>query len=141
MTIRKVFAIAAIAMAAATLDASADTGTAAREHVVIQVSDGDVKTWNQALNVVRNLQQAYRGNVEVEVVAFGNGIGMLKMDSEVATRVAETVSSGAKLLACENTMRGRNLTPEDMLSKIAFVPAGVVEIMQKQKAGWVVIRP
>lgn len=114
----------------------------AGEKVVIQVSDGDPKTWNQALNVVKNIQQAYgKDNVQVEVVAFGNGIGMLRMDSEVGNRIDETLQSGAHVYACENTMRGRKLSKDDMLSKIGYVPAGVVEIINKQREGWAIIRP
>lgn len=121
--------------------ANAQTKAAEREHVVVQVSDDNVKTWNQALNVVKNLQQAYNGNIDVELVAFGNGIGLLKMDSEVGNRIEETMSSGTKVLACENTMHGRKLTPGDMLARIGYVPSGVVEIVKKQKAGWAVVRP
>jgi intracellular sulfur oxidation DsrE/DsrF family protein len=123
------------------LAANAQTQAAEREHVVVQVSDDNVKTWNQALNVVKNLQKAYKGNIDVEVVAFGNGIGMLKMDSDVGNRIDETVGSGAKVVACQNTMHGRHLKPEDMLSKIGYVPSGVVELVKKQKEGWSVIRP
>lgn len=112
-----------------------------REHVVIQVSDDNVKTWNQALNVVKNLQAAYKGNIDVEVVAFGNGIGMLQMDSAVGNRVNETIEGGTKVVACQNTMKGHKLKPDDMLTKIGYVPAGVVEIVKKQNAGWAVIRP
>lgn len=112
-----------------------------REHVVIQVSDDNVKTWNQALNVVKNLQAAYKGNVDVEVVAFGNGIGMLQMDSAVGNRVNETIAGGTKVVACQNTMKGHKLKPDDMLTKIGYVPAGVVEIVKKQNAGWAIIRP
>ena len=115
---------------------------AAKEHVVIQVSDGDTKTWNQALNVVKNLQQAYGKNkVVVRVVAFGNGIGMLQMESVVGTRVQEAMSSGTQIVACQNTMKGHHLTPQDMLSKIGYVPAGVVDIIKKERAGWAVVRP
>mgnify|MGYP001563602845 CR=1 FL=1 len=114
----------------------------AKERVVIQVSDGDPKTWNQALNVVKNIQEVYgKDKVRVEVVAFGHGIGMLKMDSEVGNRIDDTLQSGAHVYACENTMRGRKLSKDDMLSKIGYVPAGVVEIINKQKEGWAVIRP
>lgn len=111
------------------------------ERIVIQVSDGDPKTWNQALNVVRNLQQAYGKGTQIEVVAFGNGIGILKMDSEVGNRIEETLKSGAHVYACQNTMRGRKLTQSDMLSGIGYVPAGVVEIVSKQREGWAVLRP
>lgn len=113
-----------------------------KERVVLQVSDDSPKTWNQALNVVKNIQQAYgKDKVEVEVVAFGNGIGMLKMDSEVGNRIEETLQSGAHVYACQNTMRARKLSKDDMLGKIAYVPAGIIEIITRQKQGWSVIRP
>lgn len=111
------------------------------ERIVIQVSDGDPKTWNQALNVVRNLQQVYGPGSQIEVVAFGNGIGLVKMDSEVGHRVGETLKSGARVYACQNTMRARKLTKDDMLAGIGYVPAGVVEIIDKQRQGWAVLRP
>ena len=113
-----------------------------KERVVIQVSDGDPKTWNQALNVVENIQEAYgKDKVDVRLVVFGNGIGMLKMDSEVGKRIEETLQSGTHVLACQNTMRGKKLAREDMLASIGYVPAGVIEIITRQNQGWAVIRP
>ena len=113
-----------------------------KERVVLQVSDDSPKTWNQALNVVKNIQQAYgKDKVQVEVVAFGNGIGMLKMDSEVGNRIEETLQSGAHVYACQNTMRARKLSKDDMLAKIGYVPAGIIEIITRQKQGWAVVRP
>ena len=114
----------------------------AKEQVVIQVSDDNPKTWNQALNVVRNIQRAYgKDNVDVEVVAFGHGIGMLKMDSVVGNRIDDAVKAGVQVNACQNTMRGQKLAREDMLRSIGYVPAGVIEIVQKQRKGWAVLRP
>jgi hypothetical protein len=50
----KLLAWAAMALAiGGPLAASAQTKAAEREHVVVQVSDDNVKTWNQALNVVK----------------------------------------------------------------------------------------
>ena len=132
-------ALLAIGGPAVTL--AAPKAKSSREHVVIQVSDDNVKTWNQALNVVKNLQTAYNGNIDVEVVAFGNGIGMLQMDSAVGNRITETIEGGTKVVACQNTMKGHKLKPEDMLTRIGYVPAGVVEIVKKQNAGWALIRP
>lgn len=45
-------------------------------------------------------------------------------------------SSTAKVAACENTMKGLHLTYADMLPDIGYVPAGVVELMQKQQQGY-----
>ena len=117
-------------------------GISAKPGVVIQVSDGDPKTWTQALNVVRNVQSEYgMDKVNIELVVFGNGIGLLEKSSPQASRISETSLSGAKVLMCENTMAGRKKTRDDMLPDIGYVKAGVVEIIEKQKQGWAVVRP
>jgi intracellular sulfur oxidation DsrE/DsrF family protein len=42
---------------------------------------------------------------------------------------------------CENTMRGQKLTKADMHPKIGYVKAGVIEIIEKSRQGWTVVRP
>ena len=113
-----------------------------KQKVVFQVSDNDPAKWNLALNNARNLQSDLGAqNVEIEIVAYGPGIGMLKSESAVGNRIGEALKSGVKVSACENTMRGQKLAKTDMLDGIGYVPAGVVEIMQKQQQGWAYLRP
>ena len=115
---------------------------APRNRVVIQVSDAEPAKWNLALNNARNIQTDLgAANVDIEVVAYGPGIGMLKADSVVGNRIDEAGKAGVKVVACENTMRAQKLTHVDMLSGIGYVPAGVVELMQRQQQGWAYIRP
>ena len=115
---------------------------APQNRVVMQVSDNDPGKWNLALNNVKNLQADLGAkNVDIEIVAYGPGIGMLKADSVVGNRIGEALSSGVRIEACENTMRGQKLDKADMLAGIGYVPAGVVEIMQKQQQGWAYLRP
>ena len=142
---RRLSSLAALALFAALSLAApaalADNATT-KNHVVLQVSDNDPGKWNLALNNARNLQTDLGAqNVEVEIVAYGPGIGMLKAESVVGNRIAEAVGNGVKVSACENTMRGQKLAKTDMLDGIAYVPAGVVEIMQKQQQGWAYLRP
>ena len=114
----------------------------AANHVVMQVSDADPAKWNLALNNARNLQADLgTRNVEIEIVAYGPGIAMLKMDSTVAGRLDEAIASGIKVAACENTMKAQKLTRADMLPNLEYVQAGVTEIMKKQQQGWAYIRP
>ena len=114
---------------------------ASKDQVVFQVSSDDAKTWNLALNNAKNVQSAKGTSAEVEIVVYGPGIGMLKADAVVANRVSEAVKSGVKVVACQNTMRGQKLTPADMNADLGYVPAGVIELMAKQQAGWSYIRP
>lgn len=116
--------------------------TATKQGVVIQVSDDDPKNWNQALNVIKNVQATYgKDNVDVELVVFGNGSGLLKFDSPLASRIDDTLASGAKVSMCQNTMKGQKLTEADMHPKIGYVKAGVIEIIEKSREGWTVVRP
>lgn len=138
---------AALAGTAALLTASLPTGALAqagpaKNKVVFQMSDADPSKWNLVLNNARNLQTELPDDEsDIEVVVYGPGIGMLKGDSPVARRVAETLKNGVKVVACENTMRGMKLTYADMLPTIGYVPAGVVEVMRKQQQGYSYIRP
>ena len=109
----------------------------AKERVVIQVSTPEPRMWNQALNYVENLQDLYgRDNVDIDIVALGHGIGVLKLDSPLANRVADAVKRGASVQACQVTMRRQKLEKADMLPDIGYVPAGLGEIVKRQKEGW-----
>jgi intracellular sulfur oxidation DsrE/DsrF family protein len=131
-----------VLLAVGVAPAQAQQPGGSKSRVVMQVSDGDAAKWNLALNNAKNLQTDLgAGNVDIEIVAYGPGIGMLKADSAVGARVHEALGSGVKVVACENTMRGQKLTKPDMLPDVGYVAAGVVEIMQRQQQGWAYIRP
>lgn len=133
------------ALLAATLclvPAAAFAQSTAREHVVIQVSDNDPAKWNLALNNARNVQvDLGMDNVDVEVVAYGPGLAMLKTDSAVAPRIASASAQGVGVIACENTMKNTKVGRDQILPGVKFVDAGVVHIMKRQKEGWGYVRP
>jgi intracellular sulfur oxidation DsrE/DsrF family protein len=113
-----------------------------KNQVVIQVSDGDPARWNLALNNAKNLQSDLgTDNVQIEIVAYGPGLAMLKVGSPVAPRIDEAVLSGMTISACENTMANQNVKRGEILPGVSFVQAGVVEIMRKQQDGWTYLRP
>lgn len=126
---------AAIAATATSAQTSAGAG---KERVVIQVSTPDPKLWNQALNYIENLRELYGPDkVEIELVALGLGLGVLKLDSTQGPRVAEAVKLGSvHISACEVTMRRQKLKREDMLPNIGYVPAGLGQIIKRQREGW-----
>ena len=115
---------------------------AAKQRLVIQVSDAEPGKWRLALSNAKNVQQDLgKQNVDIEIVVYGPGIAMLKLESEAGNGVSEAMRDGVKVIACENTMRNQKLKREDMQGGIGYVGAGVVEIMQKQREGWSYIRP
>lgn len=134
--------ILAVCLMAATPLLSAQEAPIKKQKVVFQVSDGDPQKWSLALNNARNVQQELgRDNVDVEIVAYGPGIGMLKLESPLATRVDEAKQANIEIVVCENTMKAQKLGKDDMLPNVGYVPAGVTELMKKQQQGYAYIRP
>lgn len=134
--------VLAVALSFASLNTLAAEAPAAKEKLVIQVSDGDAGKWNLALSNAKNAQQDYGADkIEIEIVTYGPGIGMLKADSTVAKRIDEARQTGIILVACQNTMKAMKLTESDMLPNSSYVASGVVEIVKKQRAGYAYLRP
>jgi intracellular sulfur oxidation DsrE/DsrF family protein len=106
------------------------------------VSDNDPAKWNLALNNAKNVQKDLgTDKSQVEIVAYGPGLNMLKAESEVANRIQDAMKDGVKVVACGNTMRGMKVNKEDLVPGVEVVKAGVLEIGEKQRAGWTYIRP
>lgn len=123
--------------------AQSTLATSQKKHkVVMQVSDAEPAKWNLALNNAKNVQEELGANkVDIEIVAYGPGIGMLKLDSVANSRVAEAAKAGISIVACENTMRNLKLSRDEMNPVASYVPAGVVQLMARQSEGWAYIRP
>lgn len=137
---RRSFLIAVVA--ALPLFAVAQEATPKPTRVVVQVSEADPARWNLVLNNVKNLQDDLGAkNVTVEIVAYGPGIGMLKLDAPTNSRISDALKSGVTVQACENTMRNQKLAKDDMHPGVSYVPAGVVQIIRRQQEGWAYLRP
>ena len=110
--------------------------------IVLQVSDNDPAKWNLALNNARNAQDDLgKDNIGIEIVVYGPGIHMLRMEATTATRVTQAIKSGISIVACENTMTDQKSNKADMHDAISYVPAGVIQLMKRQQQGWAYIRP
>jgi intracellular sulfur oxidation DsrE/DsrF family protein len=143
MTRRLLVSLGTAAMVGALLAGEAlAQASPVKNKVVFQVSDSDPGKWGLTLNNAQNVQNDLGAEtVDLEIVVYGPGIGMLKLESPMAQRIASALKSGVKVVACENTMKAQKLVHADMLPSIGYVPAGVVELMQKQQQGYAYIRP
>ena len=120
--------------------------SAADKHsLVIQVSTDDPRTQKIALNNAVNLQKHYGiDNVDIEIVAFGPGLGLLTKKSKQAKRVEGLAMSNITFSACGNTMKKiekKTGKKPVLLSGVGMVPGVVVRIMELQEQGYSYIRP
>jgi intracellular sulfur oxidation DsrE/DsrF family protein len=116
--------------------------------VVIQVDQDDPKAMNLALNNASNMKEFWEGKgerVEIELVAFGPGLHMLREDtSPVKDRIAALATKGIRFSACGNTMANQSKAeekPVTLIPQAHQVATGVVRITELEEQGWTYLRP
>jgi intracellular sulfur oxidation DsrE/DsrF family protein len=116
----------------------------------VQVDVNDPATMNLALNNVSNAAQHYSDigqKVEIEVVAFGPGLHMLRDDtSPVKARIKSMSETMPELTfsACGNTRENMaKVEAKDipLISQAKVTKSGVVRLMELQERGWSYLRP
>jgi intracellular sulfur oxidation DsrE/DsrF family protein len=138
----KPFAALLLAAAVALAPAVSHAEKPGRHKLVLQVSENDPAVWNLALNNAENVQQALgKDKVDVEIVAYGPGLNMLKAESKVAARLNAALDSSVGLLACGTTMKKMKVAKADLAAGVKVVPGGIIHIMQRQDEGWNYVRP
>ncbi|MHB0970756.1 MAG: DsrE family protein [Thermoanaerobaculia bacterium] len=126
-------------VAALTACASSPGKTTQPKHrIVMEVSTDDPKAWEAALNNIENLRNALgAGASTVELVAHGGGLGMLLgTNSAQSQRMEKLAAGGVVFAACENTMKRKKVTRDDLLPFVTTVDSGVAEVVRKQEQGW-----
>ena len=125
---------------------SADPKT---HRVALQVSSRENGVFDLALNNAVNLAREYSNQaeeLEVEIVAYGPGLHMLRADtSPVTSRIHSITESvpGIVLSACGNTIKAREKAeghPLELLPHVGIVSAGAVRLVALQEAGWSYLR-
>jgi uncharacterized protein len=121
-------------------------------HLLIQVDQNDPEVMNLALNNANNVIEYYRTKnepVDVDVVAYGPGLNMLREDtSPVQDRIKrfkDVVFPGKiQFSACNVTrqaMERREGHTITLVPDATIVPSGVVHLMELQEEGWSYVKP
>ena len=137
---------AAITLVALTLvlvfAAVSQTPSNHKHQVVFQMNMDGPPSWDQLFGNIQNVQTAFgAGNIQIEVVTYGKGITLLlKTNSAYEERMKKVIASGVVLAVCQNSMRLRKVTTEDLFPFASPVDSGVAELVRKQESGWSYIR-
>ncbi len=104
----------------------------------------DKKKVNQLLSYVNNVMKFYRPeNTEIAVVAYAQGIKVLlkSQDTEIIKRIEALMTYDVEFIICGNTMKTLNIKDKEVLHGVEKVTAGIVELIERQKEGWVYVHP
>lgn len=136
-TILSLLAVTVAIAFAAISQTSAQTAKPHKHQIVFE-NNSDRDGWDQVLGNIGNIKKAFAGEeVQVEVVCLGKGLSMLlKTNTDYAERLKKLTEEGVILSACQNSMRMRKVTTEDLLPFAGQVDSGAAQVIRRQEAGW-----
>jgi uncharacterized protein len=146
--LRHCASVAFISIAFASSSFAADKA----HRIAIQIDQNDPQVMNMVLNNATNVIEYYRArneDVDVDIVAYGPGLYMLRADTSPVQdrikRLKDMVFPGKlQFSACNNTKQGMEKTEGHAISVVpeaSIVPSGVVHLMELQEQGWSYVRP
>jgi uncharacterized protein len=144
--------LATAAMVSVALACSALAADTKPHRIAIQIDQNDPQVMTMVLNNATNVIDYYREkneDVDVEIVAYGPGLHMLRADTSPVQdrikRLKDTLSPGKiKFSACNHTKDGMEKTEGHAISVVPeaiVVPSGVVRLVELQEQGWSYVRP
>jgi hypothetical protein len=128
-------------------DASHLTENPKKHKIVYQLDDAGVERARFVLGNIRNhINGVGLQNIEaVELVVFGPALKSFvtaTMDPDLRRSLEALQTQGLTFGACGNTMKGFNISLEQLPAGSRPLPqGGVVRIMELQDAGYIYIRP
>lgn len=116
-------------------------GSSGKHRIVFEVTMDGPEQWTAVLNNVENVRTALGAATEIEVVAHSRGLGLLiAKDNPLTDRMKTLANGGVVFAACENTMKKKNVTKDQLVPFAITTDSGVAEVVRKQEAGWSYIK-
>ena len=115
---------------------------------VFPITSVDENEISHVLSSVSNVVKFYGvDKCEVVIVAYSQGIkSLLKepkfFDKEIQKRLKSVMLyDSVEFIACNNTMKTYDIKEKELLKDVEVVTAGIVEIIERQLAGYIYVRP
>ena len=111
--------------------------------IVLSIGSGDPEEIHHVLGSANNILKFYGPEkVEMAIIAYYQGIkAVLKTDRDIMIRVKALQLYDVEFIACGNTMRTKGIKETELLEDVEIVTAGLVEMIERQKSGWISITP
>jgi uncharacterized protein len=121
-----------------------------QHRLILQINTNDAATMNLTLNNAVNVAEYYKETgekIEVQVIAFGPGLHMLRDDTSPVKARIETMALSTpevSFKACGNTQANMSKAENKeikLIPQAEVVPSGVVRVMQLEEKGWSYVKP
>lgn len=103
----------------------------------------EMSKWSLTLKNVSNLlQQVDKEKTRIEILANSEAVkGYMLLDNIFETDIRQLHAQGVVFVACNNALKALAIDPIELLPFIKVVPAGVLELIERQSEGYAYIKP
>ena len=110
--------------------------------VLFALLSGDASDWQVTIGNINNLIKGLAPEeVEIEVVAYSQGLGLVKNGSSMAKEVADLQALHVKFVACQNAMRMQHVENERSCCRgVGMVQAGLWRWLRSRSKGGLILR-
>ena len=115
-----------------------------RYRAVYQLNTSDTSVIHHALANIQNAlnDPRLKGKLDVELVVYSGAFVAYRKDKPYFEKeVASLQKQGVIMAMCENTMRMRKISRDELFPFISYVPTANGELIIREQEGWAIIRP
>ncbi len=113
--------------------------------LVIQMNTNSANTQNEVITNIVNISKFYGiDNVQIEVVAYGQGIHFLSNESTFIKRIKSLMMQDVIFTACGDTLRSLKQSKNidlKLIDGVVVVKNGVPRMMELQEKGYSYLSP
>jgi len=119
------------------------TATQKHYHAIYQLDTNDPKIIEKAIRNINNALNDPRlaGKIQLELIAFGGGTDAYLRGGKYEQDLKALAEKGVIVAQCNNTLKERKITRDQLYDFIGIVPSGNGELIIRQAQGWSVIKP
>ena len=108
--------------------------------IVFQLTTNDTLAHKSLMKQLNNITSV-APTTKIEVVCHGPGLDMLVAGKTIVQdKIKQLKAIGVDFVACEFSIKERNVPIEKIIPEAGFVKAGIIEIVTKQEQGWSYIK-
>lgn len=118
--------------------------TKSHYRAVYQLNTADTSVIRHALANIQNAlnDPRLKGKLEVELVVYGGAVAAYKKDKPYFEQdIRKLKEQGVIMAMCENTMRMRKISRDELFPFVSYVPSANGELIIRDQEGWTIIRP
>ncbi len=103
----------------------------------------EMNKWNMVLKNADNLLNSVDGeNIKIEILANGEAVQYYEKNMEKRYANMKALHHRCvKFVACNNALMSNGLAKDKLIEFVEVVPAGVLELVDKQHEGYAYIKP